>query len=194
MLRRLYDWCVAAAGRPYAVWLMGGISFLESSIFPIPPDTMLIPMSLARPDRAWIYAHVCTLTSVAGGILNSGTITVSTPVGAASAATGQAIGIQLGSSFNTVSGFVSGGIVNKGTITASGAAVADGTRACGHAASINSARRQRRPRAQVSATTSTARPRSSPASIGGLRTASSRVSLRLTSRAPRSSMTARARM
>src|SRR5690242_16879397 len=69
MLRRLYDWCIAAAGRPYAAWLMRAISFLESSIFPIPPDTMLIPMSLARPDRAWFYAHVCTVTSVAGGVL-----------------------------------------------------------------------------------------------------------------------------
>src|SRR3954471_3943836 len=69
MLRRLYDWCIAAAGRPYATWLMGAISFLESSVFPIPPDTMQIPMSLARPDRAWFYAHVCTITSVAGGVL-----------------------------------------------------------------------------------------------------------------------------
>jgi len=69
MLRRLYDWCVNAAGRPHATWLMGLISFIESSFFPIPPDTMLIPMSLARPDRAWFYAHVCTLTSVAGGVL-----------------------------------------------------------------------------------------------------------------------------
>jgi membrane protein YqaA with SNARE-associated domain len=67
MLRRLYDWCVAAAGRPYAAWLMGAISFVESSFFPIPPDTMLIPMSLARPDRAYFFATVCTLTSVAGG-------------------------------------------------------------------------------------------------------------------------------
>jgi membrane protein YqaA with SNARE-associated domain len=65
----MYDWCVNAAGRPYATWLMGSISFVESSFFPIPPDTMLIPMSLARPDRAWFYAHVCTLTSVAGGVL-----------------------------------------------------------------------------------------------------------------------------
>jgi membrane protein YqaA with SNARE-associated domain len=65
----MYDWCVAAAGRPYATWLMGFISFIESSFFPIPPDTMLIPMSLARPDRAWFYAHVCTVTSVAGGVL-----------------------------------------------------------------------------------------------------------------------------
>ena len=69
MLRRLYKWCVDAASRPYATWLMGFVSFIESSFFPIPPDAMLIPMSLARPDKAWFYAHVCTLTSVAGGVL-----------------------------------------------------------------------------------------------------------------------------
>lgn len=47
---------------------MGAISFVESSFFPIPPDTMLIPMSLARPDKAWFYATLCTITSVAGGV------------------------------------------------------------------------------------------------------------------------------
>jgi membrane protein YqaA with SNARE-associated domain len=69
MLRRLYDWCIAAAGKPHATWLMGFVSFVESSFFPIPPDVMLIPMSLARPDKAYFYALVCTLTSVAGGVL-----------------------------------------------------------------------------------------------------------------------------
>ena len=69
MLRRLYDWCIAAADKPYATWLMGIVSFLESSVVPVPPDAMLIPMSLARPDQAWFYATVCTLTSVAGGVL-----------------------------------------------------------------------------------------------------------------------------
>ena len=69
MLRRLYDWCIAAADKPYATWLMGIVSFVESSFFPIPPDVMLIPMSLARPDRAFFYATVCTVTSVAGGVL-----------------------------------------------------------------------------------------------------------------------------
>jgi membrane protein YqaA with SNARE-associated domain len=69
MLRRIYDWCIAAAYKPYATWLMGAVSFVESSFFPIPPDVMLIPMSLARPQRAWIYATLCTLTSVAGGVL-----------------------------------------------------------------------------------------------------------------------------
>jgi len=69
MLRRLYDWCITAADKPYATWLMGAVSFVESSFFPVPPDVMLIPMSLARPDKAWFYATVCTLTSVAGGVL-----------------------------------------------------------------------------------------------------------------------------
>jgi membrane protein YqaA with SNARE-associated domain len=69
MLRKIYDWCIAAAGKPHATWLMGAVAFAESSFFPVPPDIMLIPMSLARPDRAWRYAAICTLTSVAGGLL-----------------------------------------------------------------------------------------------------------------------------
>jgi membrane protein YqaA with SNARE-associated domain len=69
MLRRLYDWCIAAAYKPYAKWLMGSVSFVESSFFPVPPDVMLIPMSLARPDKAYSYAFLCTWTSVLGGVL-----------------------------------------------------------------------------------------------------------------------------
>lgn len=69
MLRRLYDWCIAAADKPHASWLLGAVSFAESSFFPVPPDVMQIPMSLARPDRAYFYALICTVTSVAGGIL-----------------------------------------------------------------------------------------------------------------------------
>jgi len=72
MLRRIYDWCIAAADKPYALWLMGAVSFAESSFFPVPPDVMLIPMSLARPQRAWLYALVCTVTSVAGGVVGYG--------------------------------------------------------------------------------------------------------------------------
>src|SRR4051794_41936531 len=71
MLRTLYDWCIAAAGKRRAAWIMGAVSFAESSFFPIPPDVMLIPMSLARPDKAYYYATLCTLTSVAGGVLGS---------------------------------------------------------------------------------------------------------------------------
>jgi membrane protein YqaA with SNARE-associated domain len=69
MLRRIYDWCIASAGKPHASWIMGIVSFAESSFFPVPPDAMLIPMALARPDKAWYYATLCTWTSVLGGLL-----------------------------------------------------------------------------------------------------------------------------
>src|SRR5262245_14567287 len=69
MLRKMYDWCVNAASKPYGTWLLGLVSFVESSFFPIPPDAMLLPMGLAQPKRAYYYATVCTLTSVAGGVL-----------------------------------------------------------------------------------------------------------------------------
>lgn len=69
MLKRIYDWCIAAADKPHATWLLGAVSFMESSFFPVPPDAMLIPMSVARPNRAWFFATVCTLASVAGGVL-----------------------------------------------------------------------------------------------------------------------------
>jgi membrane protein YqaA with SNARE-associated domain len=69
MLRRIYDWCIEAADRPHALWILGAIAFAESSFFPIPPDIMLLPMSLARPARAWLFATLCTVASVAGGVL-----------------------------------------------------------------------------------------------------------------------------
>jgi membrane protein YqaA with SNARE-associated domain len=69
MLRRIYDWCIDAAHKPYALWILGAVAFAESSFFPIPPDVMLLPMSVARPRRAWLFATVCTVASVAGGVL-----------------------------------------------------------------------------------------------------------------------------
>ncbi len=69
MLKRTYDWCIAAADKPYALWIMAAVSFAESSFFPIPPDVMLLPMSLARPQRAWWFATICTISSVAGGVV-----------------------------------------------------------------------------------------------------------------------------
>jgi len=69
MLRRIYDWCVAAADKPYALWVLGAVSFAESSFFPVPPDIMLLPMSLARPQLAWLFATLCTIASVTGGVL-----------------------------------------------------------------------------------------------------------------------------
>jgi len=68
MIRRLYDWAMAAAARPNALPTLAAVAFTESSFFPIPPDAMIIPMVLARPERAWIIALVATLGSVIGGL------------------------------------------------------------------------------------------------------------------------------
>src|SRR5271166_3827303 len=69
MLRRLYLRTLALAASSRAPWWLAAIAFAEASCFPIPPDALLIPMALARPDRAWRLALVCTLGSVAGGAL-----------------------------------------------------------------------------------------------------------------------------
>jgi membrane protein YqaA with SNARE-associated domain len=67
-LRQLYAWTMAQATRPHALWILAVISFVESSVFPIPPDVLLIPMVLAAPHRAWLIAGVCTVSSVLGGM------------------------------------------------------------------------------------------------------------------------------
>ncbi len=69
MLRSLYDWVMGLAARRDAVWVLAAVAFIESSVFPIPPDVLLIPMVLAARDRAWRYAAVCTIASVLGGML-----------------------------------------------------------------------------------------------------------------------------
>ena len=68
LIRRLYDWCLSAAYKPHAMWTMSAVAFAESSFFPVPPDFMLIPMALARPDRAYVMAVWCTAASVVGGL------------------------------------------------------------------------------------------------------------------------------
>lgn len=67
MLRRLYDWTLALAETPHALWALAAISFAESSVFPIPPHALVIPMVIARPDRWALIAFVCAGASVAGG-------------------------------------------------------------------------------------------------------------------------------
>jgi membrane protein YqaA with SNARE-associated domain len=69
MLRRLYDWVLSVADKPYAIWAMAAISFADSSFLPIVPDVLLVPMVLARPRRALFYAAICTLASVAGAVV-----------------------------------------------------------------------------------------------------------------------------
>lgn len=69
MIRRLYNWMMRLAEHRHATWALAGISFAESSFFPIPPDPLLILMVLAKRERAFLIAAICTVASVAGGVL-----------------------------------------------------------------------------------------------------------------------------
>lgn len=68
LFSRLYARVMHWSAHPHASWYLGGLSFAESSFFPIPPDVMLAPMTLARPQLAWRYAMLTTVASVAGGL------------------------------------------------------------------------------------------------------------------------------
>ncbi|MCI2393670.1 YqaA family protein [Aliiroseovarius sediminis] len=67
MIRRLYDWTMGLANTRHALWALAVVSFLESSVFPIPPDVLMIPMIIARPSRAFVIATVALVASVIGG-------------------------------------------------------------------------------------------------------------------------------
>lgn len=69
MFQKLYRWTLSLAESRHAPLALGAVAFAESSFFPVPPDVILIPMSLARPKSAWMYALICTIGSVAGGLL-----------------------------------------------------------------------------------------------------------------------------
>ena len=69
MLRALYDQVLRLAAHRHAGGWLALVAFAESSVFPVPPDAMLLPMCLARPERAWRYAAICTVASVLGGLL-----------------------------------------------------------------------------------------------------------------------------
>jgi membrane protein YqaA with SNARE-associated domain len=68
MIERLYNRMMGMAGHDRAPQALFWIAFVESSVFPIPPDVMLIPMVLARRSRAWVYATIATAGSVIGGL------------------------------------------------------------------------------------------------------------------------------
>lgn len=72
MIRRLYDWTLSFANSPYALWALACVAFIESSVFPIPPDLLMIPMIIAAPRRAFLIAGVATVASVLGGLLGYG--------------------------------------------------------------------------------------------------------------------------
>ncbi len=69
MIKALYDWTMRLADHPRAIWALAFISFIESSVFPIPPDILMIPLILAAPHRAWLIAGVAMISSVLGGVL-----------------------------------------------------------------------------------------------------------------------------
>lgn len=68
MIRALYDWTIRLAEHPRALWALAAVAFMESSVFPIPPDLLMIPMILAAPHRAFVIAAVATVASVLGGM------------------------------------------------------------------------------------------------------------------------------
>ena len=68
MLRKLYDWTLAQAESPHAMWILAIVSFAESSVFPIPPHVIVIPMVIARPEAWARIAFVVSAASVAGGV------------------------------------------------------------------------------------------------------------------------------
>jgi membrane protein YqaA with SNARE-associated domain len=67
MLKRLYDWTLSLAESPYALWALAVVAFAESSVFPIPPDILMIPMTIAMPHRAFLIAGIALVSSVLGG-------------------------------------------------------------------------------------------------------------------------------
>lgn len=72
MLKTLYDWTMKLAGHRFATRWLAFISFIESSVFPIPPDLLLVPMAMAERNKAFYFAGICTVASVLGGFLGYG--------------------------------------------------------------------------------------------------------------------------
>ena len=68
MIRALYDFTLSLAEHPKAIWALALVAFAESSVFPIPPDVLLIPLIIANPRKAWLFATVTLVASVLGGL------------------------------------------------------------------------------------------------------------------------------
>jgi membrane protein YqaA with SNARE-associated domain len=69
MIRRLYNWTMSLAATRFARMSLAAVAFVESSVFPIPPDVLLIPMVLADRANWWKNALICTIASVCGALL-----------------------------------------------------------------------------------------------------------------------------
>ncbi len=72
IIRKLYDWVLSWSNKPSGPTALGLISFSEASFFPIPPDTLLIPLSLGKRERALFFASICSFASILGAILGYG--------------------------------------------------------------------------------------------------------------------------
>ena len=68
IIRRLYDWVLHWAETPYGTYALFILAFAESSFFPVPPDVLLIALSMSKTKKAFFYAGICTIASVLGGI------------------------------------------------------------------------------------------------------------------------------
>jgi len=69
IFRRLYDWVLHWAETPYGALALFLLAVAESSVFPVPPDVLLIALSISLPHRAWYYATICSIGSVVGGVV-----------------------------------------------------------------------------------------------------------------------------
>jgi membrane protein YqaA with SNARE-associated domain len=71
-MKHFYKWMIIQSSKKHAIWILAALAFVESIVFPIPPDIMLIPMIIALRNKAWFIAGVCTIASVAGGLVGYG--------------------------------------------------------------------------------------------------------------------------
>ena len=72
MLRKLYDWCINLAEKPYALWALFIYAVAEASFFPLPVELMMIPLIIATPKRAWLIAGIAIAGSVLGAVIGYG--------------------------------------------------------------------------------------------------------------------------
>ena len=71
-LRRSYNWTLSRAKHPHARWALFAIAVIEASVFPVPPDVLLIALALGRPDLALRFAAICTAGSTVGSVIGYG--------------------------------------------------------------------------------------------------------------------------
>lgn len=69
LIKKIYNWTLSWADTKYGIWALAGLSFTESSFFPVPPDVLLIALCAGKPKKSFYFAFICSVASVLGGIL-----------------------------------------------------------------------------------------------------------------------------